>query len=431
MVMLWMLPVVKGFLASRISVFQTFDLTALVILLLVGLCLCKHKNIPRLKNHYVRWFLTFQFLLFFLMAISLVWTDAPDYGFQKTVKFGTFSLIAFVSPLVILDNRKQVMQFLYGLIFTACFVAMVVMFSPSFQTTSEGIVSNRTSAFESNPLNPAFFMAVSASVCFLIPRRLAFFSRLLFAVVFLVLQYAIFLTSSRSMFAQAFLALAIWALLTKSEWRWVFRVIVVLAVIGIPYFIISDAVLSNSRVGESLANPMASYDESGRKVMWDYCFQNWVYRPFLGHGIGSFAIDFFGQDKRNFPHNIFLESLYELGIPGFCLLSGMFIIVFRFFLKYKSAKGHQQREAGEKDLAVVWFSAVVAATLSISLHWDLADNRLLWNMLGCMFLIMLLPPERRAFNPPPNRGQRTAFRDPRVRHPNLPPGGWQRPQENT
>ena len=393
MVGLWLLPVMKGYIVSRVSIFQRFDLTLLFTLLIFGLCITKHKNWSRLKTKYVRSFLICQAILVLLMSISLAWTDAPEYGFSKTMKFAVFSLVAFVSPLLLLDNQKDLRRYFYALIFTACFVSLVVIFAPSFQTTSAGVVSNRTSAFESNPLNPAFFIAVAASICFLLPKKVAVISKTCFGAIFLLLQYSIFLTSSRSMFAQAFLALSIWALLTKSNLRWIFRTIVVIAVIGIPAYIISDATLANSRVGESLADPLNAYAESGRRFMWEYCFRNWINRPFLGHGIGSFAVDFFGEDSRNFPHNIFLEALYELGLSGLFALSAIFFIVARATWKYKKAAPWEPKSNNDKDLAIIWFSAVAAATLSISLHWDLADNRLLWNMFGCMFLITLLPPE--------------------------------------
>lgn len=46
----------------------------------------------------------------------------------------------------------------------------------------------------------------------------------------------------------------------------------------------------------------------------------------FGNGIGSFGILYSGQDIREYPHNIFLEVLFELGII-FLLLFGVFLFL--------------------------------------------------------------------------------------------------------
>lgn len=41
---------------------------------------------------------------------------------------------------------------------------------------------------------------------------------------------------------------------------------------------------------------------------------------FFGSGFGSFGLDYEGVDKRLYPHNMFLETWYELGIIGLIIL---------------------------------------------------------------------------------------------------------------
>lgn len=54
---------------------------------------------------------------------------------------------------------------------------------------------------------------------------------------------------------------------------------------------------------------------------------------FFGHGIGSFGIMYNGIDKKEFPHNIFLEAFFELGITGFILT--ILIFIFPLFVYKK------------------------------------------------------------------------------------------------
>ena len=55
-----------------------------------------------------------------------------------------------------------------------------------------------------------------------------------------------------------------------------------------------------------------------------------------GHGIGSFGINYLNQDTKLYPHNLFLEVFYELGIMGV-------VIIFAFLAQgfLKAIKGHK------------------------------------------------------------------------------------------
>ena len=383
MIALWLIPVVKGRLTNLVPIFRVVDLTLLVVGLMVVFCLIDNRFLRRLKNKHTRRCLLFNLILAALMIVSLLWTEAPEYGFQKAFKFTTFSIVSFIAPLVLLKTKEDVVRFLYGLVFTSIFVGLIVILAPDAQAGSY-----RASAFASSPLNPAFVMAVGASICFLLPQKLVLVNRFLFSGVFLFLQYGIYVTSSRSMFVQAILALAVWAFLTKSDQKWLFRAIVIIAVIGIPLYVITDS-NSSSRMVDSLSDPVEILQSSARFGMWEFCVKQAPERPFVGHGSGSFATLYFGRDSRLFPHNMFLEALFEFGIVGLVLLVSVFWTIGGAY--YESIlKSQRTKNKSLSDLATLLFSAIVAATLSLSLHWDISDNRLLWNMLGVLLVVLIL-----------------------------------------
>ncbi|SHI49933.1 O-antigen ligase family protein [Pseudozobellia thermophila] len=64
----------------------------------------------------------------------------------------------------------------------------------------------------------------------------------------------------------------------------------------------------------------------------DYIFSS-LSTFLFGNGIGSFGIIYSGQDIREYPHNIFLEVLFELGI--FFLLLFLVFLFLPFFYKRK------------------------------------------------------------------------------------------------
>jgi O-antigen ligase len=50
----------------------------------------------------------------------------------------------------------------------------------------------------------------------------------------------------------------------------------------------------------------------------------------FGNGIGSFGIHYSGEDVREYPHNIFLEILFELGIVALILFCVFLFLPFLF-----------------------------------------------------------------------------------------------------
>ncbi len=56
----------------------------------------------------------------------------------------------------------------------------------------------------------------------------------------------------------------------------------------------------------------------------------------FGHGIGSFGMEYSGVDIRSYPHNLFLELLFELGFIGLILIIALFVLV-----AYCAPKGNQ------------------------------------------------------------------------------------------
>lgn len=77
----------------------------------------------------------------------------------------------------------------------------------------------------------------------------------------------------------------------------------------------------------------ASVEDESFLVRFHFLTEAWnafLDKPFFGHGIGSGGIILRGEDIREFPHNLFVESLMELGIFGGLLY---FSIYLSFFLQ--------------------------------------------------------------------------------------------------
>ncbi len=73
-----------------------------------------------------------------------------------------------------------------------------------------------------------------------------------------------------------------------------------------------------------------------RYHMYNYCIDAIRESLFVGHGLGSFAVDYGGVDTSLYPHNFILEIWYEVGlIAVFCVVF-ILVSIIRRTLKYRN-----------------------------------------------------------------------------------------------
>ncbi|MCB1221168.1 MAG: O-antigen ligase family protein [Planctomycetales bacterium] len=103
--------------------------------------------------------------------------------------------------------------------------------------------------------------------------------------------------------------------------------------------------------------------------------------PIWGRGIGSWPVLNGRGDIRAYPHNIFLEVFFELGIIGLLMFVGMLFYAWRLL----PPKRVLQREPWMMLAAAQLLSAFINANIS----GDLNDNKLFWAFLGMMAVCAL------------------------------------------
>jgi O-antigen ligase len=93
----------------------------------------------------------------------------------------------------------------------------------------------------------------------------------------------------------------------------------------------------------------------------------------FGQGVGSWSVFYYGADRREYPHNLFLEIAYEEGLVTLsvflALLASVAILIRRLLRQTKHRYG---------ALAGI---LLYCATVSM-FSGDLDDNRLLWLWIG-------------------------------------------------
>ena len=114
---------------------------------------------------------------------------------------------------------------------------------------------------------------------------------------------------------------------------------------------------------------------AGRLDFFASAWEVWSKSPIVGAGIGAFPIMIGRPDATAYPHNLFLETLAELGVVGLILL----IAVLALGLGSAWAR---RRWAGPATLVATML--FVNTFLNAQISGDLTDNRLVFMSLGLL-----------------------------------------------
>ena len=100
--------------------------------------------------------------------------------------------------------------------------------------------------------------------------------------------------------------------------------------------------------------------------------------PLLGRGIGSWGPFYFGTDERNYPHDLFLELLFEEGLLGFAAFLGVLLSL--------TVSAVWMLKASRFHFLAVPLLLLYAVNVSM-FSGDLDDNRLIWLWAGMTLAI--------------------------------------------
>jgi O-antigen ligase len=104
-------------------------------------------------------------------------------------------------------------------------------------------------------------------------------------------------------------------------------------------------------------------------------------QPIWGTGIGSWSTFYYGNDQRNYPHNLFLEIAFEEGLLGLAGFLGLLVVVgVSVFRMIADSRSH----------FLVLGLLVVYSVISSLFSGDLDDNRLLWMWIGVALTVCRL-----------------------------------------
>jgi O-antigen ligase len=321
-------------------------------------------------------------LAFFGWAFAtLIWSPGGPYATQKgfaALIFCTWSLAA--TALIIAPDPVRTKRVLFWVCAFAVWVAVETLLLVVNQGAVEFI---RT--FESDYLSLGSVLSVAASVLLAvgIGARLGLWQFLLVAVGFLGFVLVLLPLGGRGPLIGVVLAVVAGSaiVLTRpladgaSRGRSLSLLILLLAaavaggaalISGDEYALAADrfSLLLEGGLGESAAVRLTYYARTLGMI---------ADHPLLGVGIGGWPVQMGFGMIRDYPHNLFLETQAEAGLPGTLLLAALLAYSARLWF---AQPPHLLRLAA----LLVFLNLLVGAMFSN----DLADNRVLFWAVGLL-----------------------------------------------
>lgn len=322
----------KGALMVKFSFFRVVDYTVLcAILVLIAMAYSFIKSGGRLRD-----ILSIPLLIYLFLATVLLfgttYTSAPHYGLEKSLRFATLGLIAFLAPIAFAHRLKDTKLMIWIVLVAGISGALVTVIAPYEPVVREG-AETRGGFLEANPLTAAVQIgtaAVVVSIFAIMTHTSAVLRIASFAVIPLTMA-GIIATGSRG----PFIGLGI---------TWLLALFICrkgLSKAWLPFIagaIVIGLVVSFARLPEMATARVAEVWRSGydlkeafysRTKRFAWAAERFPERPLLGHGTGAYAVDTGHGDIRTYPHNILLESLYEQGLVGASILSLFLWLILR------------------------------------------------------------------------------------------------------
>ncbi|MEW4922383.1 O-antigen ligase family protein [Algibacter sp. 2305UL17-15] len=279
-------------------------------------------------------FLLSYLAFYLLMAMSLFYTKSISYGNGKTFFF-ILNLISFCYPFFMKNFEHKV--------FFKIMVVPLILVSIWF------LAKRYLSWYAPSPETRIFYKqftgnylllcnAIAFCVLYYIYQKKYLFSLALFVLIIAL--------GGRGPILFLILLVAYWKIHTminiKVNVKIVKRIGYALLLLP-PFLYFFWGYIANAfKVGLGRITSFLNYEQDASVLSRFYYFDFAVEKIFssiqsffFGHGIGSFGIMYNGIDKREFPHNIFLEAWFELGLVGFLLT--IIIFVFPILVYHKKS----------------------------------------------------------------------------------------------
>jgi len=344
-------------------------------------------NTIKINREHLAIFMIFTSVLLF----SLSYTSELLYGADKTLKFMLFNAFFFIAGMVVFQKRNNINRFVNFLKYSIFIIALIstgLLVKNFLSGSLLRQIMVRFSITGTYPMTMARVTGLGLLLWFSSIFNKERASNKLFAIFASInIFIALIATNTRGPLIFAVLIILSFLFLyldVPATKKLLFTIaifsVIILFFVLLPKNMFNRYLLLFQQSNVSANNSVFSASSAGRRIIFynrllEY-LANHPQSLFIGSGAGSFAKLFQDYQICQYPHNIFLEILFEQGLLGLGIfLIALFILIRDIYFKvYKSDKIGNEIIPLIFGLAYYFLNSLVSG--------DIDNNRLLWLFWG-------------------------------------------------
>ncbi len=254
-----------------------------------------------------------------LLTASYFYTSAPDYGGTKLVRFLLIGTLLLIAPLFIIFSEDDFRRF------ASLFVGFSAVTAIQLISTLE--MRSQDAENDITRIGAGWLMGMAILLLLFYPlSRNTRWRRALVVVLLPLFIAGLMASAARGPIVALTICslIGVAVLLKEGQLRIVTAgVLLLFLVVGLggSYFLLrqTDAGKFTAKAGELevLFTQGDSTGSAGKRLAFYRATLDAIpNQPLLGTGIGSWSTFYYGNDQRNYPHNLLLEITFEEGVVG-------------------------------------------------------------------------------------------------------------------
>ena len=352
-------------------------------------------NKIRLEQKHIILFLAFVLML----LISLIYTNEMKYGIEKVAKFIFFNGFLFVGGMVVFQEEKRTRNFIEFLKYSILIISIVnVVLLIKYLlsgTLLQHIIVRFTITESNNPINLARVAGLGVLLWFLsIFQSKDLKHKIIGWLALIPIIVSLIATNTRGpiLFTLLIILGYLFFYLNISIKQKILA-IGLLVVVGIALMLILPESMYNrfsllfQKGNLNIEKNLWMSSSSGRRLIFAKRILQYVSNHpltlFAGVGAGGFANLFKDYGIYSYPHNIFLEILFEQGLVGIS------IFMFSIIIFIEEINIVILRNNKFKELLLPLLFSVIYFFLNAQVSGDIERNRLLWLFWGASIGVMI------------------------------------------
>jgi len=331
---------------------------------LISLLICfiilflRRKSTVIVKSKYI--YIIYVLILF--MSISILWSNAPIYGLKKL-------MLVFISIIltIVVSNELNIREFIkFNFLFGVLFLIILIHKYGWYPTLLSESSFYRLGRIDDNPNiigRGLGFYIINTLLYLSVIKRNKYINIISIINISLLFVYLL-LTGSKGPLFSMIITLLIVIMYYKKKVSVFIIGVFILTIIG--YYLITNVeYLSNRMIQDT-----SSY--SGRSIIYKTAIREYLkgnsFKILMGSGMGNYGYFIWKSDVTDYPHNIFIEILYESGLIGISL----FIIIISITIGF-------WKDINYSDKANVFIISFIYFLLCAQVSSDIGANALVFS----------------------------------------------------